>query len=44
VHLDLEAKLAEFMGAEEAIIYSYGLATPASTIPAFAKKGDLLVW
>eukprot|EP00898_Chlorokybus_atmophyticus_P005627 jgi/Chlat1/6065/Chrsp4S06339 len=43
VHLDLEKKIVEFTGAEEAIIYSFGLATPASTIPAFAKKGDILI-
>ena len=43
VHLELEGKLALYMGTEEAMIFSYDVATPASTIPAFAKRGDLLV-
>jgi len=43
VHLDLEEKIAEFMGVEEAILYSYDVATAASVIPAFSKKGDLIV-
>lgn len=42
VHLQLEEKLAEFMGCEEAILYSYGFATIASAIPAYAKRGDVL--
>ena len=43
MHLELEEKLALYMGTEEAMIFSYDVATPASTIPAFAKRGDLLV-
>ena len=43
LHLNLEEKLARFVGSEAAIIYSYDMATAASVIPAFAKKGDLLV-
>ena len=31
------------MGAEEAILYSYDLATLPSVIPAFANKKDLIV-
>ena len=42
VHLALEERLAEFMGAEEAIIYSYGFATIASAIPAYSKRGDVI--
>jgi 7-keto-8-aminopelargonate synthetase-like enzyme len=42
-HLELEASLARFMGAEESITYSDGVATVASVIPAFAKKGDVLL-
>ncbi|CAK8675690.1 unnamed protein product [Clavelina lepadiformis] len=42
IHLELEKKLAEFMGAEEAVIYSYGFATVLSAIPAYAKKGDII--
>lgn len=39
----LEQDLAAFMGEEEAIIYSYDIATIASVIPAFASRADILV-
>ncbi|XP_077479193.1 serine palmitoyltransferase 1 isoform X1 [Stigmatopora argus] len=42
VHLELESRLAKFMKTEEAIIYSYGFATIASAIPAYAKRGDMI--
>ncbi|XP_052776848.1 serine palmitoyltransferase 1-like [Mya arenaria] len=42
VHLELEERLAKFMGAEEAILYSYGFATIASAIPAYSKRGDVI--
>ncbi|KAK2148894.1 hypothetical protein LSH36_476g00006 [Paralvinella palmiformis] len=42
VHLELEDKLAEFMGVEEVIMYSYGLATISSAIPAYSKRGDII--
>lgn len=42
VHLELEDRLAKFMRAEKAIIYSYGFATIASAIPAYSKRGDIL--
>lgn len=42
VHLDLEKRLANFMGCEEAILYSYGFPTVASAIPAYAKRGDVI--
>ncbi|OQV16257.1 Serine palmitoyltransferase 1 [Hypsibius exemplaris] len=42
VHLELEEKLARFMGCEEAILYSYGTATISSAIPAYSKRGDLI--
>lgn len=42
VHLDLEDRIAKFMGLEEAIVYSYGFSTVASAIPAYAKRGDLI--
>jgi len=42
VHLDLERELAEFLGVEEAILYSYGFATAASAIPAYSKRGDII--
>ncbi|KAI5064892.1 hypothetical protein GOP47_0019587 [Adiantum capillus-veneris] len=43
VHLDCELKISEFMGTPDCILYSYGLATAASTIPAFCKRGDLIL-
>lgn len=42
VHLELEERLAKFMGAEEAIIYSYGFSTVATAIPAYCKRNDLI--
>ncbi|KAL3087292.1 hypothetical protein niasHT_020555 [Heterodera trifolii] len=42
VHLDLERELAEFMGCEEAILYSYGFPTIASAIPAYSRRGDVI--
>ncbi len=42
-HLELEAALADFMGTQESITYSDNTAAVASAIPAFAKRGDLLV-
>lgn len=42
VHLELEERLAKFMDAEEAIIYSYGFATIATAIPAYCKRSDLI--
>jgi len=43
VHLDLERRLARFLGTEECIIYSYDVATVSSVIPAFAKRQDVVV-
>lgn len=43
VHMILEQKIANFMGTEESIIYSYDLATVPSILPAFANAKDLLV-
>lgn len=43
VHLDLEAKLAQFMAAEEAIVYSFDVATMPSVLPAFASRKDVVV-
>lgn len=42
VHLELESALASFLQTEAAIIYSYGIATPSSVIPAFVRAGDVL--
>ena len=43
VHIELEKKIASFFGVDDAIIYSHGFSTIASAIPAFAKRGDLIV-
>ena len=34
--------MAQFFGAEQACLYSYGFSTIASAIPAYAKKGDVI--
>lgn len=43
VHQTLERDLADFLGAEAAIIYSQGFSTVSSVIPAFCKRGDIIV-
>ncbi|KAJ7174258.1 serine palmitoyltransferase [Mycena filopes] len=43
VHMALERDLADFLGAEAAIIYSQGFSTISSVIPAFCKRGDIIV-
>ncbi|TNN08675.1 Serine palmitoyltransferase 1 isoform 1 [Schistosoma japonicum] len=42
VHLELENKLAEFLGVEKAVIYSYGVATFSSAIPSYSKRTDVI--
>jgi len=41
--MDLEKKLAKFYGTESSIIYAQGFSTISSVIPAFLKRGDLLI-
>jgi serine palmitoyltransferase len=43
VHLDLESEIAKWTKTEESIYYSDGASAVSSTIPAFSKKGDLLI-
>ncbi|KAK3018746.1 hypothetical protein RJ639_004232, partial [Escallonia herrerae] len=43
VHLDCEARIAKFLGTPDSILYSYGLSTTFSAIPAFCKKGDIVI-
>nr|GMC58664.1 long chain base biosynthesis protein 1-like [Ipomoea batatas] len=43
VHLDCEARIANFIGTPDSILYSYGLSTMFSAIPAFCKRGDVIV-
>lgn len=42
-HLEMESCIASFMGTTESITYSDAIATVASAIPAFAKRGDVLL-
>jgi len=42
-HLELEDGLAHFLGTPESISYSDAVAAVASAIPAFCKRGDLLL-
>ena len=42
-HLDLEVAIKDFFGTEEAIVYSDAACTMSSIIPAFAKRGDVVV-
>lgn len=41
--MNLENDIADFLGTEAAIIYSQGFATVSSVIPAFCKRGDIIV-
>lgn len=43
VHIELEKKLAAFMGYEEAVLFGSGFATISSVIPAFSKQPDYLL-
>lgn len=43
VHEELEKNLCEFMGTESSILYAQGFSAVSSVIPAFAKRGDVLV-
>ncbi|KAF8271056.1 serine palmitoyltransferase [Lactarius quietus] len=43
VHMDLERDIADFLGTEASILYSQGFSTIPCVIPAFAKRGDIIV-
>lgn len=43
VHIQLEQYLARFIGTEGAIIYAQAYSCVSGVIPAFSKKGDILV-
>lgn len=42
-HLDAERNLAEFLGTEAAVVYSFSYATVSTLISCFASRGDYLV-
>jgi serine palmitoyltransferase len=41
-HLELEEQVANFLNVQEAAVYSFGFATIASAIPAYAKATDII--
>lgn len=41
--MTLEQDIASFLGTESAIIYSQAFSTISSVIPAFCKRGDIIV-
>ena len=43
VHMDLERDIADVLGTESSILYSQGFSTIPCVIPAFAKRGDIIV-
>ncbi|KAI0073607.1 serine palmitoyltransferase [Panus rudis PR-1116 ss-1] len=43
VHIQLEQDIADFLGTEAAILYSQAFSTISSVIPAFCKRGDIIV-
>ncbi|KAI0922809.1 hypothetical protein AcW1_002628 [Taiwanofungus camphoratus] len=43
VHLQLEQDIADFLGTEGSIVYSQAFSTISSVIPAFCKRGDIIV-
>ncbi|KAL4072261.1 serine palmitoyltransferase [Scleroderma citrinum] len=43
VHMDLERDIADFLGTESTILYSQGFSTITSVIPAFCKRGDVII-
>eukprot|EP01086_Lenisia_limosa_P008429 TRINITY_DN2982_c0_g1_i1.p1 TRINITY_DN2982_c0_g1~~TRINITY_DN2982_c0_g1_i1.p1 ORF type:complete len:491 (-),score=145.10 TRINITY_DN2982_c0_g1_i1:3-1475(-) len=42
-HLKIEECLADFVGSEAALLFTYSFATVSSAIPAFSKRGDQIV-
>lgn len=43
VHVDMERDIAAFLGTEACIVYAQAFGTIGSVIPAFAKRGDVIV-
>lgn len=43
VHIQLERDIADFLGTESTILYSQSFSTIGSVIPAFCKRGDVIV-
>ena len=43
IHTDLEKNIADFLGTEDAIIYSQAFSTVSSVIPVLAQREDIIV-
>ncbi|KAH8593764.1 pyridoxal phosphate-dependent transferase [Bisporella sp. PMI_857] len=43
VHMKAEAAIASCLGTESAIVYAHAFSTISSVIPAFCKRGDIIV-
>ncbi|KAK0713142.1 pyridoxal phosphate-dependent transferase [Lasiosphaeria miniovina] len=43
VHMKTEADIASFVGTEGCIVYAHAFSTISSVIPAFCKRGDIIV-
>jgi serine palmitoyltransferase len=43
VHLEFEREVADFLGTEASILYAQGFSTVSSVIPAFCKRGDIII-
>ena len=43
MHLELEQKIASFIGHHQAILYSQAFSAVSSVIPAFCKRGDIII-
>lgn len=43
VHMKLEADIAAFLGTPACIVYAQAFSTISSVIPAFSKRGDIIV-
>ncbi|KAL7719299.1 serine C-palmitoyltransferase [Entamoeba marina] len=42
-HLNLEKKLAQFYGTNDALTYSYGNNTMTSVVPVYGRQGDIIL-
>lgn len=43
MHMKLEKTVAEFVRKEDSVVYSQGFSTISGAIPAFCKRGDIIV-
>ncbi|TGZ85309.1 PLP-dependent transferase [Ascodesmis nigricans] len=43
VHMDTEKEIARFLGVPAVIVYAQSFSTISSVIPAFSKRGDIIV-